>query len=127
MARAFGTPKSLILTRLAVGARALRANRFAHESREWVRCGRETIGGDAPCWGMVGLRKYHLDSLVEHKLHAGTPMRSTTPILPEQGGRAHRERMQQQTHPAGLCRLVAMSLTLLGACGHVRQSTILAA
>ena len=77
--------------------------------------------------GLVGLRKYHLDSLVAHELHAGAPMRSPTPIPPEQGGRAHRERMQQQTHPAGLCRLVAVPLTLLGACGHGRQSRILAA
>src|SRR5260370_19532258 len=36
----------------------------------------------------------------------------STPAMPR-GGRAHRERMQQQTHPAGLCRLVAVPLTLL--------------
>ena len=30
--------------------------------------------------GLVGLRKYHLDSLVAHELHAGSPMRSATPI-----------------------------------------------
>ena len=51
VARASGTPKSLILTRLAVGARALWANRSAHESREWARCARERIGGDETCWG----------------------------------------------------------------------------
>src|SRR5207245_7146067 len=51
VARASGTPKSLILTRLAVGARALRANRSAHESREWARCAGERLGGDETCWG----------------------------------------------------------------------------
>ncbi len=36
-------PKSLIVTWPAVGARALRASRSAHERREWARCARERI------------------------------------------------------------------------------------
>src|SRR6266699_1823360 len=43
MAKPSGTPNSLIVTWLAVGARALRASRSAHERREWARCARERI------------------------------------------------------------------------------------
>ena len=43
MAKPSGTPNSLIVTWLAVGARALRASRSADERREWARCGRERI------------------------------------------------------------------------------------
>src|SRR5436305_13093804 len=43
MAKPSGTPKSLIVTWLAVGTRALRASRSAHERREWARCARERI------------------------------------------------------------------------------------
>jgi hypothetical protein len=66
----------------------------------------------------LGLLKRHIRPLATQQLHAGAPMRSTTPIPPEQGSRAQRERMQQQTHPAGLCRLVAVPLTLLAQGAH---------
>lgn len=60
-----------------------------------------------------GLLTHHVRLLATQQLHAGAPMRSTAPIPPQQGGRARRERRQQQTHPTGLCRLVAVPLTLL--------------
>src|SRR6266480_1707369 len=43
MAKPSGTPNNLIVTWLAVGTRALRANRSAHERRAWARCARERI------------------------------------------------------------------------------------
>src|SRR6266566_377426 len=55
MAKPSGTPKSLIVTWLAVGTRTLRASRSAHERREWARCARERItsalGGEAAAGG----------------------------------------------------------------------------
>ena len=59
-----------------------------------------------------GLLKRHVRPLATQQLHAGAPMRSTTPILPEQRCRVHRERMQQQTDPTRLCRLSSVPLTL---------------
>src|SRR5712692_7604832 len=43
VAKPAGTPNSLIVTGLAVGTRAFRASRSAHERREWARWGRERI------------------------------------------------------------------------------------
>src|SRR5437660_4252575 len=43
MAKLSGTPNRLIITWPAVGTRALRASRSAHERREWARCARERI------------------------------------------------------------------------------------
>src|SRR6516162_8527892 len=58
------------------------------------------------------LLKRHVHPLATQQVYAGAPMNAATPIVPEQMGRAHREWMQEQTHSAGLCRLVAMPLTL---------------
>jgi hypothetical protein len=71
----------LILTRLAVGARALRVRQplGPREPRMGALCpGKDRWRRDL--LGLVGLRKYHLDSLVAHELQAGAPMRSPTPI-----------------------------------------------
>ncbi len=43
MAKLSGTPYSLIITWLAVGTRARRSSRSAHERRAWARCARERI------------------------------------------------------------------------------------
>src|SRR5215472_990419 len=57
--------------------------------------------------------KRHVHPLTTQQVHTGASMDSATPIVPEQRSRAYRERMQQQTHSSGLCRLVAMPLALL--------------
>src|SRR5260221_6663003 len=54
MAKPSGTPNSLIVTGLAVGTRALRASRSAHERREWARCARERITSARPREAVVG-------------------------------------------------------------------------
>ena len=43
VAKSAGTPNNLIVTCSAVGGRALRASRSAHERRECARCARERI------------------------------------------------------------------------------------
>jgi hypothetical protein len=63
--------------------------------------------------GREGRLRLNLQALASQPPHTCSPMKPPTPIPPEQGGRAHRERMQQQTHPAGFYRLWAMPLTLL--------------
>ncbi len=76
----------LILTRLSVGARALWANRvFPREPRMGALCPRKDRWR-RDLLGLVGLRKYHLDSLLAHELHAGSPMLSATPIPEDAAG-----------------------------------------
>ena len=58
-------------------------------------------------------RKAYLDTLVSHKLHAGAPVFSTAPIMPEERGRADNEWMQKNADLAGLARLAAIPLALL--------------
>ena len=60
-----------------------------------------------------GWREADLDALLSHKPHAGTPMLSPAPIPPEEWGRTHLERMQQDADLARLGRRTAMPLTLL--------------
>src|SRR6266849_2507803 len=59
------------------------------------------------------LRKCDLNPLVAQQAHAGSAMLPATPILPEQGSRPNRVRMQEQADPARLRRGVTMPLTLL--------------
>ena len=88
-----------------------------HRTRRWgtgIACQplgkRETVmrplstreDGRRWCWLRLGLLKRHVHPLVAQELHAGTPMRSTTPITPEQRSGANRERMQEQADPARL-------------------------
>jgi hypothetical protein len=91
----------LILTRLSVGARALRANRSAHESREWARCARERIGGAETCWGwwacgrITSTRWWRTSCMQARRCALRLQSRKT------QGGRAHRERMRASDSPGG--------------------------
>ena len=63
--------------------------------RETVMCPLSTReDGRRWCWLRLGLLKRHVHPLVAQELHAGTPMRSTTPITPEQRSGANRERMR---------------------------------
>lgn len=55
----------------------------------------------------------HLDVLVSHELHTGTPMLSAAPVAPEQRRGTNDARMKKHTHLARLCRGVAIPLTLL--------------
>lgn len=55
----------------------------------------------------------HLDTLVAQQVHTRPAMCSAAPILPEQRGGAHAQRMKQDTDLARLLRLVAVPLTLL--------------
>ena len=59
------------------------------------------------------LRKGDLNPLGAQEAHAGSAMLPATPILPEQGSRSNRERMQQKADPARLRRGAAMPLALL--------------
>src|SRR5579863_168700 len=60
-----------------------------------------------------GRRQAHLNALVAHELHAGTPMDSAAPIAPEERGSAHLERVQQHADLARLGSGTAIPLTLL--------------
>jgi len=60
-----------------------------------------------------GWRQAHLDVLLAHELHTGTPVRSPAPIAPEQRCGTHSERMQQHTHLARLRGSTPIPLTLL--------------
>lgn len=55
----------------------------------------------------------YLDALVSHEVPTGASVGSPAPIAPEQWGRTHLERMQQQADLARLCRGVAIPLALL--------------
>lgn len=58
-------------------------------------------------------RKAYLDTLMSHKLHAGAPVFSAAPIMPEERGRADNEWMQKDANLTGLARLAAIPLALL--------------
>ena len=60
-----------------------------------------------------GRRQAHLDVLVSHELHTGTPVLSPAPVAPEQRGRSDDERMQKHTHLARLRGSAAIPLTLV--------------
>ncbi len=55
----------------------------------------------------------HLDALVSHELHAGAPVRSPAPIVPEQRRGTNPQRMQQDTDATRLRSCFPMPLTLL--------------
>src|SRR5712691_4314048 len=55
----------------------------------------------------------HLDALVSHELHAGAPVRSPAPIVPEQRRGTNLERMQQDTDATRLRGCFPVPLTLL--------------
>src|SRR6266567_8211961 len=69
-----------------------------HVRCAWRRCG--------------GRRQAHLDTLVSHELHAGTPVFSATPIPPEQRRGTNPQRMEQDTDPTRLRGCFPMPLTL---------------
>ena len=75
-----------------------------------LRAGEDPVRGG---WRSGGRRQAHLNALVSHELHAGTPMFSAAPIAPEERGRTNLARMQQHAHLARLCRRIAIPLTLL--------------
>ena len=68
-----------------------------------VRCAGRSCGGR---------RQAHLDALVSHELHTGTPVFSATPISPEQRRGTHPERMEQDTDATRLRGCLSMPLTL---------------
>jgi hypothetical protein len=104
-----------------------------HLDRDWPGCGTASIASQpllpaetrprALCtrqdhvregWRSGGWwRQAHLQALVAHQPHAGTPMCSAAPIAPEERGRTHLERMQQHAHLARLSCRAAIPLTLL--------------
>ena len=106
-------PNSLILTRLAVGERALRASRSAPDqpmmgtlgAGKGHRFGSQT-GGD-------GRHDLYLDALKAQELDARPSVGPTAPVAPEEGGRTDDEWMQEHTHLARLRRRAAIPLTLL--------------
>jgi hypothetical protein len=55
----------------------------------------------------------HLDALMAHEVHAGAPMFSAAPILPQERGRIHLERMEQHADLAWLGGRAAIPLTLV--------------
>ena len=61
----------------------------------------------------LALGQMDLHLLVSEHLHASPAMGPSAPVSPEQGSGPNLERVEQQTDPAGLCRLVAVPLTLL--------------
>jgi hypothetical protein len=84
---------------------------FPRETRvRSLRTGQDHVRG---AWRSGGRRQAHLDALVSHKLHTGTPVLSAAPIPPEQRCGIHPERMQQHTHLTRLRGRVAIPLTLL--------------
>ncbi len=87
MAKPNVPPNSLMVTRLAVGARALRASRvFPREARVGtLRAGKNHLRF---AWRSCGGRWHaHLDALVSHELHAGAPVRSAAPIAKDAAAR----------------------------------------
>ena len=71
--------------------------------QDHVRCAGRSCGGR---------RQAHLDALVSHELHTGTPVFSATPISPEQRRGTHPERMEQDTDATRLRGCLSMPLTL---------------
>jgi hypothetical protein len=63
--------------------------------------------------GLAGRADLGFHALVAQELHAGTAMRSATPISPEQGSRTYLEGMQQPTSPTRLRGRHPVPLTLL--------------
>ena len=90
------------------------------ETRPRALCARQDHVCDG--WRSGGRwRQAHLQALVAHELHAGTPICSPAPIAPEERGSAHLERMQQDADLARLCGGMAIPLTLVAASGQGRQ------
>src|SRR5437870_5050872 len=90
MAKPNVPPNSLIITWPAVGTRALRASRSAHERRAWARCGRERITSALPGKAAGGGLQAHLDALVSHELHTSAPVLSAAPIAKDAVARGQR-------------------------------------
>ena len=67
--------------------------------------------GAALAWWL--LSKPHLDVLITHQLHTGTPMRSPAPVTPEERKVANDKRVEQHTHLARFTSGFAIPLTLL--------------
>ncbi len=59
------------------------------------------------------LRLPHLDLLITHQLHTGSPVLPAAPIPPKQRRKANDEWMQEYTHLARLCGGAAIPLALL--------------
>src|SRR5947209_11811469 len=59
-----------------------------------------------------GRRQAHLDALVSHELHTGTPVFSATPIPPKQRRGTNPERMQQDTDASRLRGGLPMPLSM---------------
>ncbi len=75
-----------------------------------LRTGEDHIHG---MWRSGRRRKVYLDTLVSQELHAGAPVNSSTPVLPEDRPLSDHERMQQHTDLARLRGSIALPLTLL--------------
>lgn len=67
--------------------------------------------GAALAWWL--LYKPHLDVLITHQLHTGTPMLSPAPVTPEERKVANDKRVEQHTHLARFTSGFAIPLTLL--------------
>jgi len=75
-----------------------------------LRAGQDHVGCTWQSCG--GRRQAHLDALMSHELHTGTPVFSATPIPPEQWRGTNPERVEQDTDPTRLRGCLPMPLTL---------------
>lgn len=62
---------------------------------------------------LTGRFELHIHALTTHELHGCSAVLPAAPVPPEQGSSSNARGVQQDTHPAGLCRGAIVPLALL--------------